>query len=165
MPNPIYRNTYAKINLKAIRHNIEAIQMNLGKQNKVIPVLKANAYGHGSIEVAKFLEKQNCDFFAVALLEEALELREAGIKTKILILGWVHPDYAYLAIQHNFILTVFQKEWLERAQTLSLSKTVKVNVKVDTRMGGNGIKREFEREELSSILKKITFIDVTGNYI
>src|SRR5699024_11845326 len=69
----------------------------LGEEKKIIPVLKANAYGHGSVEVAKYLENEHYDFFAVALLEEAMELRKAGVKATILVLGWVAPRYAYLA--------------------------------------------------------------------
>lgn len=159
-----YRKTYVKINLDAIKYNLEAIQTNIGQQNKIIPVLKANAYGHGSVEIAKLLEKQNYDFFAVALLEEALELRESGVKTAILILGWVHPDYAYIAAKNNFILTVFQKEWLEKVEKLNLNKTLNIHIKTDTGMGRNGLKSEQEMQELIDTLIKIPFINITGIY-
>ena len=160
----LYRKTYAKINLEAIRNNLETIQAHIGQQNKIIPVLKANAYGHGSVEVASFLEKHKYDFFAVALLEEALELRESGVKTPILILGWVHPDYAYLAIQHDFVLTVFQKEWLEKVGKLNLIGSLNIHIKADTGMGRNGLKNDIEMQELIGTLVKIPFINVTGIY-
>src|SRR5690625_3575320 len=109
MTRAIYRNTYAKIDLNAIKHNLNVIQTNLGKEKNIIPVLKADAYGHGTVELARLLESEHNDSFAVALLEEAMELRVAGIQATILILGWVASKVAYLVAQHNFILTDLQR--------------------------------------------------------
>ncbi len=164
MPSKIYRNTYGKIDFYAIKHNLEVIQFNLGEEKNIIPVLKANAYGHGSIEVAKYLENEQFDFFAVALLEEAMELREAGIKATILVLGWVAPRYAYLAAQHNFILTVFQTKWLEEVQALNLEGKINIHIKLDTGMGRNGLRTEFEMKGFLNELINTEVIKVTGVY-
>src|SRR5699024_5923781 len=104
MTRAIYRNTYAKIELNAIKHNLNVIQTNLGKEHNIIDVLNADAYAHGSVEVARFLESERYDLFAVALVQEATEPREAGIQATILILRCVAPKYAHLAAHHNFIL-------------------------------------------------------------
>ena len=164
MTRAIYRNTYAKIDLNAIKHNLNVIQTNLGKEKNIIPVLKADAYGHGSVEVARFLESEHYDFFAVALLEEAMELREAGIQATILILGWVAPKYAYLAAQHNFILTVFQTTWLKEVRALTSEAKINIHIKLDTGMGRNGLRTETELQNFLNELSITSQIKVTGLY-
>lgn len=164
MPNKIYRKTYAKVDFNAIKHNLNVIRFNLGEEKKIVPVLKANAYGHGSVEVAKYLESEHYDFFAVALLEEAMELRASGIKATILVLGWVAPCYAYLAAQHNFILTVFQTEWLQELQALNLEAKFNIHIKLDTGMGRNGLRTEVEMKSFLKELKNTEVIKVTGIY-
>ncbi len=164
MQSIMYRNTYAKIDLSAIKHNLDIIKVNLGGKKKIIPVLKANAYGHGSVEIAQFLENQGYDFFAVALLEEAIELRKSGVKAIILVLGWVAPRYAYLAIRHNFILTAFQIEWLESIQKLNLQGRLNIHLKIDTGMGRNGLRTEFEIMDFINKLKSIEEIELSGVY-
>lgn len=164
MANNMYRNTYAEIDLNALKHNLNAIQINLGKDKKIIPVLKANAYGHGSVEVAQVLEAENYDLLAVALLEEAMELRDAGIKATILVLGWVAPKFAYIATQHNFILTVFQTKWLEEIQNEDLKKELQIHIKLDTGMGRNGLRNELELMSFIHKLKDVPAIKVKGIY-
>ena len=79
-----YHRIYAKIDLDAIEHNIDLVKDKIGKDTKLLLVIKADAYGHGSVELAKtFSEK--ADYFAVAEMNEAVELRHAGIKKPILI--------------------------------------------------------------------------------
>src|SRR5699024_6886289 len=131
MTRAIYRNTYAKIDLNAIKHNLNVIQTNLGKEKNIIPVLKADAYGNGSVEVARYLESEHYDFFVVAFLEEAIELREASIQATILILGWVDPKYAYLAAKHNFILTVLQTTRLKEVRALPSDAKINIHIKLD----------------------------------
>lgn len=162
--NKMYRNTYAKINLDAIKHNLAEIQANLGNKKEIIPVLKANAYGHGSVEIARCLEEENYNFFAVALLEEAIELREAGVKASILILGWVSPNYVHLAIKHNFILTAFQTEWLNSVKKLYIKGKLNIHIKIDTGMGRNGINNEISLKKFISTVKHSSFIQVKGVY-
>ena len=77
--------TWCSINLDAIAHNYNYTKSRTDAN--VICVIKANAYGHGAVPVAQRLEKEGCDFFAVSSIEEALQLREGGIKSKILVLG------------------------------------------------------------------------------
>ena len=83
--------TWAEIDMAALKHNFE-IAKRTGK--KVLCVIKANAYGHGAVHCGLFLEKQGADFFAVACLSEAIELREGGITKPILILGYTPEKYA-----------------------------------------------------------------------
>src|SRR5699024_12065057 len=86
-----YRNTWAEIDLAAIRHNVEQLQTLLPHKKQIMGVIKANAYGHGSVEVAKTLVKSGIDHLVVAYLEEAIALRESGIDVPILVIGRIEP--------------------------------------------------------------------------
>ena len=81
----MYFRTEAKIDLDAVEYNYKNTRAKLPQNCKLLGVIKADAYGHGSVELAKFLENK-CDFFGVACIEEAVELKKADIKTPILIL-------------------------------------------------------------------------------
>ena len=83
-----YLRCYAEISLEAIGHNIREVKKRLPEGVKLLGVVKANAYGHGAVPVASYLENQ-VDYFATATIEEAVELRENGISAPILILGYV----------------------------------------------------------------------------
>ena len=78
--------TYLKIDLNKLEHNYNSVRNKLPSGVKLLGVIKANAYGNGAVEIGKFLDDK-CDFFGVACIEEAIELKKAGIKTPILILG------------------------------------------------------------------------------
>lgn len=130
-------NTYVTVDLDAIEHNIEAIRKRAGVP--VMAVVKADAYGHGAVPVAKLLEDK-CAFFGVSSISEALELRSAGIRTPILILGHT-PSAAFpLAIEHDIRPSIFS---LDGARTLSkeaakLRKTARFHFAVDTGMSRIG---------------------------
>ena len=88
MKNRVTAPTWAEINLDNINFNLNNIRKLLKEDTKICTVLKANAYGHGSVEIAKFLENKNVDYFAVARLEEAIELRENNILCGVRFYGW-----------------------------------------------------------------------------
>ena len=82
--------TYAAIDLDAIEYNYKNVRAKLPDGVKLLAVIKADAYGHGAVEIGRFLSGK-CDFFGVACIEEALELKKAGIETPIIVLGRVFP--------------------------------------------------------------------------
>ena len=90
----IDRGAWAEINLDAVAHNVQIAKSNLDPHTKLCAVVKADAYGHGAVAVAREAEKNGADFLAVALLQEGLELREAGIRLPILVLGSLQPGAA-----------------------------------------------------------------------
>src|ERR1700679_1386016 len=90
-PADAVRPTRAEINLAALRHNLRVVQKHAGN-SRVWAVLKADAYGHGAPAVARTLERAGVDGFCVALLEEGIELREAGIRAPILVMGGYYGD-------------------------------------------------------------------------
>ena len=93
----IHRPAVVRVNLSAIKQNIENEVNHLDPDQKLFAVVKANAYGHGAIQVAKVAEEAGASGFCVAILDEALELRENGVVKPILVLGVVSPEYAPVA--------------------------------------------------------------------
>jgi alanine racemase len=87
-----YRPTWVEISLDALQHNIHAFQQKLPDNIHIMAVVKADAYGHGAVEVSKEAISCGIDYLAVAFLDEALELRNAGVTTPILVLGYTSPE-------------------------------------------------------------------------
>lgn len=132
--------TWAEIHLDHIAHNYRALRAILPQGCRFLGVVKANAYGHGAIRVARKLEELGADYFAVACLREALELREAGITTPLLILGHTPPEFAPQLLERHITQTVFD---LETARALSetavrAGQRLKIHIKVDTGMSRLG---------------------------
>lgn len=130
--------THAQINLHNLVSNVLAIQKRVFP-SKVIPVVKADAYGHGAVPVARRLAGEGFTLFAVAQFQEAMELRESGLKQNILILGRVFPDDLPRAIREGFRISIFGEEdirWIEKAAS---PVPAHVHVKVDTGMGRIGM--------------------------
>lgn len=116
-----------------------------------MPVVKADAYGHGAIMLSKAAEKMGIDYLAVAFLEEALELRENRIRTKILVFNYVEKDYVPLAIKNNITLTMFSWNQLEEYKYLREKPVVHINI--DTGMNRIGIKPEDAKIFYEELLK------------
>ena len=103
-------NCWLEVNLQTLLDNKHNLEKHLHEGCKVCCVVKANAYGHGAVEVAHTFEKDGVDYFAVANIIEALELRDAGIRTPILILGHTNPECANLLVENYLTQTVYSKE-------------------------------------------------------
>lgn len=146
-----YRKTRIEISTANLRHNYRLLKEHLEKDTLVMAVLKANAYGHGMLGVAKHLSELGVDYFAVALLEEALELRQAGFKQKILVLGYVDAEYAGLAARHKISLTAFQADWLKLVKKELKGAHLNIHLKIDSGMGRIGVRREEELREINKI--------------
>lgn len=151
-----YRDTWAEINLNAIRRNIRNLRAILPEEKKIMAVVKANAYGHGDIQVAETALDEGAAGLAVALLDEAIHLRKAGIVAPILVMGWVRPEDAVMAEKYNITVTVFQKEWVEQARNV-IHRPVGVHIKVDTGMGRIGVRTSDELEQLLTTLNDSPF--------
>lgn len=134
--------TYITINLNNIIENVCTVEKKLMGKAKILAVIKADGYGHGAVPIARELEKLDCiQGFATATIEEALFLRDAGIKKMILVLGYIFEDKYTEAINNNISVTVYS---YDKAFALSeaaqrLGKKAHVHVKVDTGMNRIGI--------------------------
>jgi alanine racemase len=134
--------TWVEVDLSAIRGNVGAFRALTGVE--VIAVVKANAYGHGACEAARAALEGGATRLAVARVGEALELRQAGIESPILILGWTPPDRIAEMIQSGVSMTVWSEAQLEQASATasSLGRTALVHLKVDTGMSRIGVQPE-----------------------
>ncbi|MGV3010574.1 alanine racemase [Streptococcus thoraltensis] len=154
MISSLHRPTKAKINLDAISANIRTVVEHIPSQPKVWAVVKANAYGHGAIAVAHHIEGQ-VDGFCVSNVDEAIELRQAGIKKSILVLGVILPEEVYLAKDYRLTLTIASLEWVSLAKTLGTNlKNLTCHIKVDSGMGRIGVRTRAETEALISELQE-----------
>ena len=148
-----YLRCYAEISLEAIGHNIREVKKRLPEGVKLLGVVKANAYGHGAVPVASYLENQ-VDYFATATIEEAIELRENGISAPILILGYVSPSQYSDLVEYDITQTIDSY-----AQALALEKEAarqnrkaKAHLAVDTGMTRIGFQvTEHDADEAAKI--------------
>ncbi|MFL5319678.1 MAG: alanine racemase [Myxococcaceae bacterium] len=134
------RPTRAEIDLEALKGNLAAIR-SLAPKVDVLAVVKANAYGHGAVEIAHALEGEAVRFLGVAIIEEALELRHAGVKAPILVLGGSYDRGYELIVELGLIPTIFREDHLAElsAAAKRQRKKVKAHLKIDTGMGRIGV--------------------------
>lgn len=130
-------------------HNFREFKRIVGPKVKVCCVVKANAYGHSIKEAAQILNRAGAEWFGVDSLEEARLLRKAGIKIKILILGYIPLTNLALATAENFSITVYNLKILEKIVLLKLKKPIKIHLKIETGLNRQGI----EEENMSEFIK------------
>lgn len=135
------RPTWVEVDLKILESNFRVIRSFLPREVRIIAVVKAHGYGHGVIPVAQVLEKAGVDAFAVAILEEALVLRNVGIHSPIILLNGFWEGQEKEIIRHELIPTVYNQEMLLRLETAAseLRKACRFHLKVDTGMSRLGI--------------------------
>ena len=152
---------YAVVNLDAIEENIRAVERRAGVP--VMAVVKADAYGHGAVPVAKHLEGK-CAFFGVSSTDEALELRNAGIRTPILVLGSVPNDAYPAAVREDIRLAIFTWEAAEELSRVaqSLGKAAIVHFVADTGMSRIGFQVTEESAEICARIAKLPGLVIEG---
>lgn len=149
----MYFRTQAKIDLDAVEYNYNNTRAKLPQGCKLLGVIKADAYGHGAVELARFLENK-CDFFGVACIEEAVELKKANIKTPILILGYVAPAFYDLVVKYDIRIPVFSYDTAKALsdEAVKQGKTVPFHFCIDTGMSRIGFQ---VNEESADVCKQI----------
>lgn len=138
-----HRRAYAAVDLDAVLYNVEQLKRNIAQDTKIMGIIKADAYGHGAVRIGTELEKLEYVFgYGVATAEEAFELRKAGLKKPILILGYSFPCCYEEIIEKDVRQTVFRYDMLEELDTLAgrLGTKAKIHIKVDTGMSRIGIR-------------------------
>ena len=160
---PVGRPTVAEIDLKALAFNYHQIQRKIPKGVKILGVVKADAYGHGSIPVSRKLEQLGVEYLGVAMSDEGVLLRKAGIQTPILLLGGIYPEDVDWAFQFNLTPVVFQKESLHllAGEAGKRRKRVRVHLKVDTGMGRLGVPLQLWPSFLDEV-KRYPNIEIEG---
>lgn len=160
-----YLRCYAEISLEAIGHNIREVKKRLPEGVKLLDVVKANAYGHGAVPVASYLENQ-VDYFATATIEEAVELRENGISAPILILGYVSPSQYGDLVEYDITQTIDSY-----AQALALEKEAarqnrkaKAHLAVDTGMTRIGFQVTEHDADVAAKIADLPHIELEGMF-
>ena len=140
MEETILRRTWAEINLDALTHNYQQARRLIGPGVKYMGVVKADAYGHGALQVSRKLEALGADYLAVSSLDEARELRHGGIKAPVLILGHTPPEMVPQLMEYGITQTVSARAKAEEysAEAQKCGGTLKVHIKVDTGMSRLG---------------------------
>ena len=158
-----YRRVIAKINLDAILHNFNQVKKGLGKDTKMLSVLKSDGYGHGAVPVANLL-KDKTDYFGVSIIEEALELRGAGITNPILIFGYTSPDRFEKLLQNDIEQAIFQFAVAEKLSlaAAAIGKTAKIHIEIDTGMRRTGFSPCPESLEIVEKISKLPNIKIEG---
>ena len=150
-----YHRVYAEVDLACIRHNLKMIKERTGK--KLLVVIKANAYGHGARKVAE-CTYDLADYFAVATIEEAIDLRRDGIKNPILILGYVSPEYFEDLVKYDVEQTIFDYD----SAVLLAKAGGKAHIAIDTGMGRIGFTPDDESVETILKISKLPGIKIEG---
>jgi len=161
--NNIMRQVWAEIDLDAAKFNIRNIKK-LVKDKEIIAVVKADAYGHGAIDLAPVFIKNGASKLAVAIITEALELIENNIKAPIMILGYTPLDYADVLIKNYIEQTVYDLEYAKRLSeiALSLGKKAKIHIAIDTGMGRIGFLPRAETIKIIEEISKLKGITIEG---
>lgn len=150
---PAQRPTRAEIDLAALRHNFDQVRRQVAGKAEILAVVKADAYGHGAVPVARTLEAAGAAAFAVALVEEGVALRRAGLRRPILIFGEVFPGQEAALFDFDLTPYLFQRETARRLdQAASRRGTVlRYHLKIDTGMGRIGVLPQ----DLSGLLSEL----------
>lgn len=158
-----FKRIEADIDLDKIRQNINTIKALNDKDKKTLLVVKADAYGHGAVEIAREMSDL-CDYFGVAAIDEGVELRNSGITKPILILGYTDEDDYETAIEYDITQAVFNKECCKALsdKAISMGKKAKVHIKADSGMSRIGFQCNEEGVEEASLLLSMEGLDIEG---
>lgn len=158
-----YSRTYVSVDLGAVRHNIEEARKNIREDTKIMAVVKADAYGHGAVEVSHALSDL-VDAYGVAMAEEALELRQSGIRKRILILGYTAEYWFPELIGHRIAQTVYTWEMAEKLNRAAeqLGQKAIVHIKLDTGMGRIGFAAADENVRVVKQISALPYLELEG---
>lgn len=158
-----YLRTWCEVDLKAIRQNMLNIRKKAGKDIKVMAVIKADGYGHGAVEIGKYID-QEADYFGVATIEEAVELREAEIDKPILVLGYTSPSLYGLNLRYDVEQTIYSMETAEKMseEAVRAGKTAKIHIALDTGMTRIGITPDEKGLALVKEIRNLPGLEITG---
>lgn len=157
------RPTWAEINLEALAENFQAVRTRLSPEVKIMAVVKADAYGHGALECAGRLARAGADWFGVALPEEGIKLREAGISQPILCLGGFWAGQEQACLQHHLVPVVYRPDMIEALDRAARDAGVvaRAHLKIDTGMGRLGV-RDDNLPEFVDAIRDYRHVHIDG---
>lgn len=162
--NGAFNRAWAEINLDHIEHNVKEIAKRVGKMTEIMAAVKADAYGHGIFETVPTMLESGVSRLAVSMLDEAIQLREIGIKVPILVLSYTDPVRAEEIIQYNITQTIFSHDL---AQALSkaavkMNREARIHIKVDTGMSRVGFSTGYSAVKDVVEISKLPGIVIEG---
>lgn len=160
-----YRRVHADIDLDAVLFNFEQMSSHLPKDTKIMAVVKTDAYGHGAVPLAQLLEPYDYLWgYAAATVDEAVELRQAGIEKPILILGYTFPECYSHIVRHNIRQTVFEYSMAEELskEAVRQNKKALIHIKLDTGMGRLGYQRTEDAVRDVRRMKELPMLEIEG---
>lgn len=146
--------TWVELDRRAIKKNYETYKKIIGPDCILMAVVKSNAYGHGLVEFSKEAVAAGVNFLGVDSFDEALELRQAGVKVRIMVFGYVSPAFYKEAVKENISLTISNFPALEVLLKTRITKKIKIHIKVDTGLGRQGFRMENMKRVLSLLETK-----------
>ena len=160
----VYRPSWVEVNLENLKHNCRTVKQLVGENVKIAAVVKANGYGHGAVQVSKACLEAGADFLTVAVLSEAVELREAGFTCPILIMGWTPIEGYAMAIEQELRLTIYNQQEAEKLNriAIALGKRAKVHLKLDTGMSRLGFQADEAGLAIAEAVLSMEGIEVEG---
>lgn len=160
-------NSYFRIDTNKIVENYKKVQAYIGEDVGIIPVIKGNCYGYGLVEMAKiFTERCHSEIVADAAIYEAVQLRDAGIKSEILIIGGIPQHLLKVAVEKDLQIPLFNKETavLVNEEAANRNKKIKVHIKIETGMNRLGVKPGEPLDELLDYVSTLPNIEIVGAY-
>ncbi|NTW72049.1 MAG: alanine racemase [Eubacteriaceae bacterium] len=158
-----HRPTWCEIDLDRLVYNFKQIQKRVGPEVEVMPVVKADAYGHGSVECAKTLVEAGAKRFAVAVTDEAIQLRKNGLNLPILVFGYNPEEYIEDLLEWDLIPTVYSVDFAEKLSRKT-DRDLKIHIKLDTGMGRLGFRGREESVQAISKIAALPHIRIEGIY-
>lgn len=160
------RPTRAEINLSAFEFNFNQVRKLVGGRTKIMAVVKANAYGHGAVEISKIAVSLGADYLAVAIPEEGIELRENGVDVSILVFGPPFESQIELFFKYDLIPTITTFECAEKFNSFAgkFGRKIKCHIKVDTGMGRVGINYKNAVEFVKKLFYDFKNLNIEGIY-
>jgi len=158
------RSVWAEISLDNLAHNMREIRRLTDKNAMVTAVIKADGYGHGAKYIVETLLENGADRFAVAVLDEALDLRSFGVKEPILIMGYTQPEKAKEIVENDIEQAVYTYEVAKAISDESVrqNKKAKIHIKIDTGMGRIGLRPEEKVVDFAKEISKLPNIIIEG---
>lgn len=159
----IYQRTWCEVDLDAILHNIINIREKAGAGTKVMAVIKADGYGHGAVQIGEHV-KDVVDYFGVATIEEAVELREHGLTLPILILGYTSPSQYSMNLCYDVEQTIYSLETAKKLseEAVRMGKTARIHVALDTGMTRIGISPDERGLLVVKEIEKLENVELVG---
>lgn len=159
------RPTWVEIDIANLRHNLDEVRRIVGARPKILVPVKADAYGHGIVEISRALERWGVNYLGVSSVDEGMEIREAGVKLSVLVMGAIMGDEIKPCVENDLTITLTSKELLKGLSDFAKGNNLrpKVHIKIDTGMGRLGVWHT-DGEKFIKAVAKCRNIEIEGVY-